>query len=494
MTTLLNPAAPVLRTWLNPGMVRDAPATLADVIDRGSRLFGDRLAVVDDGVALSYVALRARVHAMASQLRAEGVRPGDVVAVEGRNRVWWVVAAFGALMCGAVVAPLSHDHSSAERAAKLDGLAPVLVLTEDWTSSGAQSNSPPMYSGPRADDVALLLATSGTTGSPDYVPMTHGQLVRLYGEVSRRLGLTSDDRIFGAVPLAHSFGFNGVLLAGLLAGSRVRLLPAYDRHRVAALVRDERLSVVAGPPTVFHDLAQAVVPLGDSCRMAITGSAVVSARPLRETCDGLGIADVIVGYGLTEAAGTVSIGVLQRDVDQVWMTPLSGIAVRIVDETGTELHAGEPGRILVRGYNVCRRSLRGPARDPAHWLDTGDLGRLDAGGRLVVESRRDDMVVVSGFNVYPQEVEAVLLKHPAVAAAAVIGLPDPRQGQQVVAGVVASDGQRPSEAELIAHCRRSMAPYKVPRRVVALAQLPLTSTGKVSRTALRRRLEGDASV
>jgi acyl-CoA synthetase (AMP-forming)/AMP-acid ligase II len=326
------------------------------------------------------------------------------------------------------------------------------------------------------------------------VPMTHGQLVRLYGEVSRRLGLTSDDRLFGAVPLAHSFGFNGVLLAGLLAGSCVRLLPSYDRHRVAELVRDERLTVVAGPPTVFYDLTQAVVPLGDSCRLAITGSAEVSARPLRETCDALGIADVMVGYGLTEAAGTVSIGVLHHDVDQVWMTPLDGIDVRIVDETGTELGAGEPGRILVRGYNVCRRSLRDPARDPARWLDTGDLGRLDARDRLVVESRRDDMVVVSGFNVYPHEVEAALLQHPAVAAVAVIGLPDPRRGQQLVAGVVAATGGRPSEGELIAHCRKLLAPSKIPRRVVTLRQLPMTATGKVSRTALRRQLEEDTSV
>jgi HIP---CoA ligase len=501
MTTLLDPAAPAVPAWLNPGMGHDVPAggrsaptTLIDVIERGAHLFGDRLAVVDDDVALSYVALQAQVLAMAAQLWAAGVRRGDVVAVEGRNRVRWVVAAFGASMCGAIVAPLSSELSRAERAARLDEFGPVLVLTENWSGySGAPESLPPDGVA-RADDVALLLATSGTTGSPEYVPMTHGQLVRLYSEVSRRLGLTSDDRLFGAVPLAHSFGFNGVLLAGLLAGSCVRLLPFYDRHRVAALVRDERLSVVAGPPTVFYDLAQAVVPLGDSCRMAITGSAVVSARPLRETCDGLGIADVMVGYGLTEAAGTVSIGVLQRDVDQVWMTPLSGIAVRIVDETGTELRAGETGRILVRGYNICRRDIRDPIRDPAEWLDTGDLGRLDGGGRLVVESRSDDMVVVSGFNVYPQEIEAVLLQHSAVAAVAVIGLPDPRQGQQIVAGVVAAAGKRPSEPELIAHCRQLLAPYKVPRRVVPLAELPLTSTGKVSRTALRRQLEGDTSV
>ncbi|MET0700857.1 MAG: AMP-binding protein [Mycobacterium sp.] len=465
------------------------PRTLVDVIDRGALLFGDRPAVADGETSLTYAALRTRVRAMASHLHSDGVRPGDVVAVTGRNRVAWVVAAFGASMCGAVVAPLSDNLTDAERTATLDELGAAQVLTGDANVVGAEADGPPTGSLPRPDHTALLLATSGTTGKPDYVPMTHGQLVRLYSEVSRRLGLTPDDRIFGAVPLAHSFGFNGVLLAGLLAGACVRLLPGYDRHRAAAVVLAERLTVVAGPPTVFYDLAQAAVPLGDSCRLAVTGSAEISAAALRATCDRLGIDQVVVGYGLTEAAGTVALDRLRRGVDEVWMTPLTGVEVRIVDDTGAQLGVGVTGRILVRGFNVCRRSYGHPALDPSHWLDTGDLGRLDGSGRLLVESRRDDMVVVNGFNVYPHQVEAVLLAHPGVTAAAVVGRPDPRRGQVLVAAVVPVAGQQTAEADLLAHCRKSLPLFKVPHRVITLAQLPLTPTGKVSRSALRRRLD-----
>jgi acyl-CoA synthetase (AMP-forming)/AMP-acid ligase II len=465
------------------------PRTLVDVVDRGARLFGDRLAVVDGETALSYAALRTQVRAMAARLHADGVRPGDVVAVAGQNRVAWVIAAFGASMCGAVVAPLGQNLTDVERAATLAELAAVRVLADEANQSDAELNSPPTEFVPHPDDTALLLATSGTTGKPDYVPMTHGQLVGLYGDVSGRVGLTPDDRIFGVVPLAHSFGFNGVLLAGLLAGACVRLLPDYDRHRAAALVLTERLTVVAGPPTVFYDLAQANVPLGDTCRLAITGSAEVSAVALRATCDQLGIAEVVVGYGLTEAAGTVALDRLHRGSDEVWMTPLTGVDVRIVGDNGAELQVGAVGRILVRGFNVCRRSFHDAAREPSHWLDTGDLGRLDGFGRLVVESRRDDMVVINGFNVYPHEVEAVLLTHPDIAAAAVIGRPDPRRGQVLVAAVVLAAGQANSEADLVAHCRKSLTPLKVPHRVITLAALPLTPTGKVSRSALRRQLD-----
>jgi acyl-CoA synthetase (AMP-forming)/AMP-acid ligase II len=258
---------------------------------------------------------------------------------------------------------------------------------------------------------------------------------------------------------------------------------------MAALVLDEHLTVVAGPPTVFYDLAQSAVPLGDSCRLAITGSAEVSADSLRATCDQLGIAEVVVGYGLTEAAGTVALDRLRRGMDEVWMTPLTDVDVCIVDDGGAAVDVGTTGRILVRGFNVCRRNPADPARSPADWLDTGDLGRMDQTGRLLIESRRDDMVIVNGLNVYPHEVEAVLLDHPTVAAAAVIGQPDARQGRRLVAAVVMVAGHTAVEAELVAHCRKALASFKVPRRVIALAQLPLTTTGKFSRSVLRRRLE-----
>ena len=457
--------------------------TLVATLRRAATHHGARVAVRDDVAELTHASLARAADDAAARLVARGVRRGHRVAVVAPNSVDWVVAAFGALVAGATLAPVHHGLAPQQRDAALARVRPALVLTADdlpgVTTGPVPGRGCPTP--PAAEDVALVLTTSGTTGPATSVPMTHGQLSRLYGDVSATLRLTPDDLLLGVVPLAHSFGFNGVLLVAMAAGAGVRLVTRHDPPDTAALVRGERVTVVAGPPTVLHDLYAEYGgrPL-EGCRLAVTGGTEVHARRLAEVCRALGIPRAVVGYGLTEACGTVGLGALdpagESAEEQVPVWPVPGVEVRI----------SRSGRVQTRGYQVAV----GASRLEDGWLDTGDLGRLTDAG-LVVEGRGDDAVVVRGFNVAPSQVEEAIANHPAVRAVAVVGVADDRSGQQLVACVVPGDGEVVIGPDLVTWARERLAAYQVPGRVVVLDRLPTTLTGKVSRARLRELVAAD---
>ncbi|WP_127783909.1 AMP-binding protein [Rhodococcus sp. X156] len=478
--------------------------TLPELCRRRAVTHGTRLAVRDTDRSRTYAALAERAGQVATALAARGVRAGDAVVVCGRSSVSWVEVALGVVFAGAVLVPVGHAASSRERRLVLDRVAPRLVLSEqrDWepdvevhTLAGLQGAADgcavaePVAVSPEA--VAVVLPTSGTTGTPKHVPMTHGQLVRCYTDMAAAVGVTATDVLLGAVPLAHSFGFNGVLLLALVQGAAVRLVSPHDRGHLAEILQREGISVVLGPPTIFHDLATAGADLTGVTRLAITGGADVSVDRMQALCTSLGITTLVSGYGLTEACGSVAVatvGVAEEGA-AAGLTPLPGVEVAVVDDAGRPVH-GADGRVLVRGYNVMSGYLHDAAETalvlrPQGWLDTGDVGRLDSEGRLHVVSRAKDTVVVSGFNIYPREVEQVLLEHDGVADVAVLGVPDERQGEKLVACVVPRAGWRLDPAELTSHCRDRLTPYKVPRTLLEYDLLPTTATGKRSRVALR---------
>lgn len=482
------------------------PQSLAELCESRARTHADLPAVGDGVLTLSYASLAERARGAARLLTDRGVAAGDRVVVIGRNSTPWVVAAFGCFLAGAALVPVGHGASRAERSRLLGSLAPRLVITDEGDCPEAREHGVAVVSfhdvadavlqpgpcppvDPAAD--ALVLSSSGTTGPVKHVTMTHRQLMRLYGDTARILRLTPHDRLLGAVPLAHSFGFNGVLLVALIAGAFVRLMPTYDRALLRPVVEEERLTVLAGPPTVYHDLAASPLTGRWTPRLAVTGSTEVSARDVRDLCDRLGIPEIVVGYGMTETCGTVALGSVPPapESDSPVMTPVPGVDVRICDDEGGSLPSGVDGRILVRGYNV---SIGGRLdREGDGWFDTGDIGRLDHRGRLCVMGRRGDAVIVSGFNVHPREVEVALATHPAVDCVAVVGVPDPRQGERLVAWVVSSKpGLTPED--LLAHGRNLLAAYKVPRRYHLVDELPRTSTGKVSRARLRAMVTDQA--
>lgn len=481
--------------------------TLSELCELRARTHADSRAVQDDATTLTYAQLAARARAVARFLGDRGVGAGDRVVVQGPNRTGWVSAAFGVLMAGATVVPLGHRVPYVERERLLVELAPRLVLLDESVAPPpgavtfaeldalpgeleALPAEPERLGGECHDGgPALVLCSSGTSGEVKAVPMSHEQLLRVYEHVGGVLDATDDDVWLATVPLTHSFGFNGILLVAMMAGAAVRLLPDYDTVRLARLLREERITVLAGPPTIYHDLAGLDMPAPHT-RVAIVGSTEVSAPEMARLAAQLGIPRVATGYGMTETCGTVALGEIPSAPDGplAWMVPLPDCEVRVCDELGGAVPAGVRGRVQVRGFHVARPY--GPGHDllPGGWFDTGDLGELDAAGRLAIAGRANDTIIVSGFNVDPHEVEAVLREHPRVADVAVVGVHDPRSGQRLLGCVVAA-GEPPSSAELSAHVRERLTPYKVPAHYVVLDELPLTGTGKLSRANLRRRLE-----
>ena len=266
-------------------------------------------------------------------------------------------------------------------------------------------------------------------------------------------------------------------------------------------VVDERISMLPGPPTVFQSILNhpdfASFDLS-SLRLSVTGAATVPVEVVRRMRDDLRFETVVTGYGLTETTGTVSM-CRHDDPPEVIATtvgrPLPGVQVRVVDAAGKEVAAGEPGEILVRGFNVMREYFEDPeatrqAIDEEGWLQTGDIGVLGKDGNLRITDRKKDMYIVGGFNAYPAEIEGIVLRHPKVAQVAVVGVPDERLGEVGVAFVVPREDDTLDPEELIAWCRENMANFKVPRAVRIVDALPLNPTGKVMKFKLREQLAG----
>lgn len=474
-------------------------------------------AVADGSVSLTYDELARAALSAARRLRELGVDPGDRVALQGRNDVAWVVVAFGVLLAGATVVPLGHHLPMAAVAEQLERTPARLLVTADASSPAGSDTSwvaladladraDPWLSGvpnPAARPVdpgaeALVLLSSGTTGDPKAVAMSHRQLLRVYTEVVDRLGLEPGDRLLGAVPLAHSFGFNGVLLVSVLAGAMVRLVPSYDRRALPALVIDDRLDVVSGPPTLLRDLvavpgpaggdasATDREPLADVVRLVVTGSSEVSVEELRRISRRLGDPRVVVGYGMSETCGTVALTDGSLDGDHAWMRPLSGTEVEVRADDGSPSTIGSEGALLVRGENVAPALGTDSRLDADGWFHTGDLGLVDDRGLVAVVGRVDDRIMVGGFSVHPAVVERALLAHPGVEAAVVVGVPDERRGMRLIACVVPAAGT--GLEGLAQHLRGRLSRHELPSEYLELESLPLTHTGKPSRRELGRRL------
>lgn len=492
------------------------PRTLGELLTHRAATHGDRVAVVDETERLTYAELAARARAAARVLSGRGVRPRDRVVVQGRNEVAWVVAAYGALLAGATVVPLGARVAENERTALLEQLAPRLVVADEPSAAMDRvervglAQLMHLATGARAaagtvgdlgwvdpGDQAIVICSSGTSGRVKAVPMAHWQLLRMYDDTRLALGAREDDVWAGVVPVTHSFGFNGVLLVALLAGASVRLMADYQRAQLARWVAAGEVNVLAGPPAIYHDLADQLDTAAPALRYGIVGSTEVSATEMAGLARRLGVPRFVTGYGMTETCGTVAIG----DLDPVavdptpWMPLMPGVEARVCDASGRDLPVGAAGRILVRGYNLTRPYAAAPDLLPGGWFDTGDVGRLDGAGRLAVTGRVDDMVIVSGFNVHPAEVETVLREHPGVAQAGVVGIRDPRTGHRLAACVVPADPGNPPDREVLrTWVRDRLSPYKVPSEVVLLDALPATATGKLSRVALRRAVTDARSV
>ncbi|WP_308161820.1 FadD3 family acyl-CoA ligase [Mycolicibacterium goodii] len=502
-------------TWQTiPEMVLGAADRFGDaeaVVD-----YGDNPAVVDHGdnpggadgpLRLTFIELADRVRRAAGAFTERGIMRGDRVAIWAPNSAEWMIAAFGALTAGAVVVPVNTRFRPEEAAdvilrsgAKIvlrqqgflgqDFAAPAGVPAIEIKSDFLVAGEPTEASGLRGTDIADIIYTSGTTGRPKGVMMNHLQTLRLYQEWCDLADLREGDRYLIVNPFFHTFGYKAGCIASLIRGATVLPVPVFDVDAVVDLIAAERVTMLPGPPTLYHSLL-AVPDKGKltTLRAAVTGAADIPVELIRRIHEELPFETVATGYGLTEA-GTAT---LSRPGDS--FTDIATTVGRACD--GVEVRVADDGEVLIRGYSVMQGYLDDPAAtaeaiDADGWLHTGDLGTLDGDGRLRIVGRKKDMFIVGGFNAYPAEIEGFLLEHPAVAQVAVIGVEDERLGQVGKAFVVlkepaAETGQRVSAEDLIVWSRERMAGYKVPRYVEFLDELPLNATGKVMKDRLQAR-------
>ncbi|MCX4815997.1 FadD3 family acyl-CoA ligase [Streptomyces sp. NBC_01239] len=459
--------------------------------------FGDAEAVVDGPLRLTFTELIERVRVAAGAFASAGVEQGDRVAIWAPNSAEWIVAAFGLMTAGGVVVPVNtrfkadeaHDiivRSGAKAVLVQEGFlgldftappgVPVIDLKSGFLASGS-----PFERKVTGDQVSDIVFTSGTTGRPKGVPMTHAQTLRLYAEWCDLAGVREGDRYLIVNPFFHIFGLKAGLVASLIRGMTILPVPVFDVDRVLELVERERVTVLPGPPTLYHSLLtdQGSRDLS-SLRVAVTGSADIPVELIRRVMTELPFTSIMTGYGLTEAGTATATrpGDSFEDIATTVGTPCDGVEVQVAAD----------GEVLVRGYSVMHGYFNDPvataeAIDQDGWLHTGDLGTLDGRGYLRIVGRKKDMFIVGGFNAYPAEIEGFLMGHPAVAQAAVIGVPDERMGQVGKAFVVR---QGPLTAdELIEWSRLRMAGFKVPRTVEFRTELPLNATGKVMKDLLR---------
>ncbi|MFF7648150.1 long-chain-fatty-acid--CoA ligase [Streptomyces canus] len=468
----------------------------------------------------SYAELADRSARAAALLRTEGVRPGDRVALMLPNVPEFVVLYYGALRAGAIVVPLNPLLKERETAYHLtDSGAALLFEWHQAPGEGARGAAvagvPRMAVEPSSfaellarhepltevartadDDVAVLLYTSGTTGKPKGAALTHGGL-RHNTEVSRVhiQRMTSEDVVVGCLPLFHVFGQICMMSVAVRSGASLTLVPRFDPQTVLDAIARDRATVFGGVPTMYAALlqhpAEAEVP---TLRMCVSGGASLPVEVLHGFEDRFGCA-VLEGFGMSETSPVVTFNHLDRTRKAGSVgTPIQDVEVRLLDDKGQDVDTGEVGELVVRGPNVMKGYWNRPeetaAAVPDGWLRTGDLARQDEDGYLYIVDRKKDMIIRGGYNVYPREIEEVLHEHPAVALAAVVGLPHERLGEEVGAAVVLRPGAQATAEELQQHVKDRVAAYKYPRAVWLTDALPMGPSGKI----LKRQISAPTAV
>lgn len=459
----------------------------------------DGLALVAGTTRLGWRALAARVDAVAARFATLGVRPGDRIALLMEPSVRLVELVHAAQRVGAALVLLNTRLTAPEIALLVAHAEPALVLHDAAhrdTLAGiaaptveAQGELDAVAAGPSAPPVTLdstaiatILYTSGTTGRPKGVVLTHGNHEASARASRERLGLRSDDRWLSVLPLHHVGGLS-IVMRSVLDGTPLVLHPRFDPGAVRHALAHDGITLLSLVPTMLHRLLEhagnAPAPASLRC-VLIGGAALAPDLAARARARGWPIAPT---YGLTEAASQVATAPPEHSGRSSVGVPLAGTRVRIVDADSDgrgEIHVSGP--TIMRGYFRDDDATRAALRDG--WLRTGDVGRLDADGRLEVFDRRSDVVITGGENVYPTEVESVLLAHPAIAEAAVYGVPDAEWGKRLQAAVVVRAGAAFDADAVRAWCRARLAGYKIPRAIVAVADLPRTASGKIRRHAL----------
>ncbi len=463
-------------------------------------------AVADSTTSLTNAELLTRVEAVAAQLADLGITSGDVLALRLTNRIEFVVLLFAAWRLGATITPVNPALTDVEVARQLDdSAAKLLVVEEDSSGVGdvpilsvADLARETTIEVPPVEDtraLALLIYTSGTTGTPKGVMLDHANLDAMTAMGRDALKVGEDDRCLLILPLFHVNGIVVSILTPLLVGASVVIAERFKPSTFFEVIERERPTFFSAVPTIYNMLAALpddVRPDTSSVRFAVCGAAPASAELLARFEDRFGF-PLVEGYGLSEATCGSTINPIEgpRKPGTVGL-PFPGQELRILGADGHPVDAGENGEVEVRGANVMRGYLGRPDDTAAAindgWLRTGDVGHLDNDGYLTLVGRSKEMIIRGGENIYPKEIEDVLSGHPAVLEAAVIGVPDEKWGEIVVAFVQARPGATVDVDTLKLRCREHLSGYKRPNAIHVLESLPKNAVGKLDKRSLLGQL------
>ena len=512
---------------------------LAILLNDSAREVPERTAIIFEKTRLSYAALNAAANQVANGLVQSGIRPGDKVALSCQNIPEFVIAYYGILKAGAVVLPLNILLKSREIAyhltdgdakayfcqegtpelpmgqagfaafQEIEGCKHFFLISNDPTASSSIEGTTTLHElmqgqpttfetvATNPDDTAVILYTSGTTGKPKGAELTHINML-LNARLSETLYPKADHDVhLITLPLFHSFGQTVQMNGGIFNQATLVLLPRFTPDAAFRLMQEENVTIFAGVPTIYwamlnypkadsYDLAK----IAHNLRVAISGGAAMPVEVIRGFNEKFQVT-ILEGYGLSETSPIATFNRIGRKAKPGSVgLPVWGVEVRIVDQNDQDVGVDEQGEVVIRGHNIMKGYYKRPeaTADAMRngWFHSGDIGRRDEEGYFYIVDRVKDMIIRGGFNVYPREIEEVLMTHPAVSIATVIGVPHPRHGEEVKAFVILKKGAIITEAELVAWSKENMADYKYPRLIEFRETLPMTATGKILKSELRQ--------
>jgi long-chain acyl-CoA synthetase len=513
----------------------DVSLNLALILSESAKTDPNHPAIILDSFKFTYGQLDALSNQVASSLKAAGLEKGDRVGLMLPNVPQFPMAYFGILKAGGVVVPMNVLLKAPEVKFYMgDSDARYLIVWEDFAGEalkgiadlkdvttfvaqkpgsaelpdGTQSFMELMAGDPRfdieatqGDDTAVILYTSGTTGKPKGAELTHLNLFMNAHMVSHVFGSGPDDVTLAVLPMFHSFGQSSVMNVAVHVGSTLTLVPRFEAAKVLEVIQRDRVTVFPGVPTMFFALLH--YPEADkydltSLRIAVSGGAAIPGEVI-QAFEKRFKSIILEGYGLSETSptATFNFSAEERKVLSIGK-PIFGVSIKIFDDQDKELPPGKDnvGELVIRGHNVMKGYWKKPEATAeafkGGWFHTGDLGYVDEQGYFFIVDRKKEMIIRGGFNVYPREIEEVIYAHPAVAEAAIIGIPDERLGEEVKAVVALKPGATASEADIIEFVKERVAAYKYPRTVQFVDSLPKGATGKILKKELKAQLEAAA--
>jgi long-chain acyl-CoA synthetase len=491
---------------------------LATILTDTAAEHGDRTAFKLDDVELTYSVLDNSSARIAALLEAKGLERGDRVGLMMPNVPYFPAIYYGVLRAGGIVVPMNvllkgrevafylgdsgarflfawHDFAeAAEAGAGEAGTETILVKPGEFEQLVMEHEPAGEVAGSSAEDTAVILYTSGTTGKPKGAELTHANLRRNCTVTQTTLGeFSHEDVMLGALPLFHTFGQTCTMNSAVAIGACVTMLPRFDPEKALAIIERDKVTVFQGVPTMYNAMlhADGADTVDASClRLCMSGGAAIPVELIRGFEEKFGCA-ILEGYGLSETSPVASFNHPDRERKPGSIgTPIEGVEMQVWDDDGNEVPQGEVGEIVIRGHNVMKGYWERPdateeSIDGDGWFRTGDMAKMDEDGYFFIVDRKKDLIIRGGYNVYPREIEEVLYEHPAIQEAAVLGVPDESLGEEVGAAVVLKKGESLDADEIKSYVKEQVAAYKYPRKVWFEDELPKGPTGKI----LKREIE-----